>query len=105
MLLEKDMQARFLIPMAISIAAGVAFATVLTLVYVPCLLAALNDLRRIARRIWTGTWPTPEEVEPGVGRNISALDEADKESAPDEEEDAGASVEADTGPPKPVTVK
>jgi multidrug efflux pump subunit AcrB len=36
-ILEKSLQAQFLIPMAISLAAGVAFATLITLVLVPSL--------------------------------------------------------------------
>jgi len=36
-LLETSMQARFLIPMVASLAFGVLFATVVTLVFVPCL--------------------------------------------------------------------
>ncbi|MBT3374696.1 MAG: efflux RND transporter permease subunit [Lentisphaerae bacterium] len=74
LILEKDMQAKFLIPMALSIAAGVAFATVLTLVLIPSLLVILNDVRRIARLIGTGTWPTREGVEPASTRGIDLLD-------------------------------
>jgi len=36
-IIEKSVQAQFLIPMAISLAAGVLFATMITLVLVPCL--------------------------------------------------------------------
>ncbi len=68
LILETDMQAQFLIPMAITIAAGVAFSTVLTLVFLPCQLAALNDLRRFKHRVVYGVWPAPEEVEPGWHR-------------------------------------
>lgn len=68
LILEQDMQARFLIPMAISLAAGVAFASVLTLVLVPCLLIILNDFRRAAHRLRHGTWPSPEAVEPNRAR-------------------------------------
>ncbi len=64
LLFERDMQAQFLIPMAITLAAGLIFATVLTLVFIPCLLGILNDLRRVVRYAVTGDWPTPEEVEP-----------------------------------------
>ena len=64
MLLERDMQAMFLIPMAISIAAGVAFATVLTLILVPSLIYILNDLRCLVRWFRNGVWPRPECVEP-----------------------------------------
>jgi multidrug efflux pump subunit AcrB len=70
LIMEKDMQAQFLIPMAVSIASGVAFATVLTLVLVPCFIAALNDLRRLAYWMRHGAWPTPEEVEPARLRRI-----------------------------------
>ncbi|MDM8544727.1 efflux RND transporter permease subunit [Desulfococcaceae bacterium HSG9] len=68
LILETDMQARFLIPMALSIAGGVAFATVLTLLLIPSLLVILNDLRRLARRFKHGVWMTREEVEPAQGR-------------------------------------
>jgi len=64
LILEKDQQARFLIPMALSIAAGVAFATLLTLVLIPGLLAILNDARRLAFRLKYGHRPSREEVEP-----------------------------------------
>ena len=67
-ILEKSMQAQFLIPMAISIAFGVAFATLLTLLVIPCLLMILNDLRRTIRYLITGNWPAREEVEPAVMR-------------------------------------
>jgi multidrug efflux pump subunit AcrB len=68
LIMEKDMQAQFLVPMAISIAAGVAFATLLTLLLIPCLLCILNDARRIVFRIRFLRWPTPEEVEPALER-------------------------------------
>jgi multidrug efflux pump subunit AcrB len=47
LILEKDMQAKFLIPMALSLAGGVICATILTLVLIPGLLAIVNDGRRI----------------------------------------------------------
>lgn len=40
-------QARFLAPMAISIVWGLAFATALTLVVIPCLYLVFDDLRRL----------------------------------------------------------
>jgi hypothetical protein len=58
------MQAKFLIPMALSIAAGVVFATVLTLVLIPSLLVIVNDMRRLLHRLQYGRWPTRQEVEP-----------------------------------------
>lgn len=66
MLREKDVQAQFLIPMAISIAAGVASSAVLSAFVTPCLLGIINDLRRFVRWMFTGKFPTPEEVEPAV---------------------------------------
>jgi multidrug efflux pump subunit AcrB len=49
LMLERSYQAQFLIPMAISLAFGLAFATVLTLVLLPSILLALDDLRRALR--------------------------------------------------------
>lgn len=46
MLLERSVQARFLMPMAVSLAFGVLFATVITLVLVPAGYLILEDLRR-----------------------------------------------------------
>ena len=68
LIIEKDFQAQILIPMAISIAAGVAFATLLTLLLIPCLLGILNDFRRVVFWLATGRWPTAEEVEPARKR-------------------------------------
>jgi Cu/Ag efflux pump CusA len=68
LILETDLQAKFLIPMALSLAAGVAFATVLTLILIPSLLTILNDLRLAQARIFHQYWPTREAVEPAVSR-------------------------------------
>ncbi|MBN2183034.1 MAG: efflux RND transporter permease subunit [Sedimentisphaerales bacterium] len=45
MIMEKSLQARFLIPMAISLAFGVMFATCITLVLVPSLYMILEDFK------------------------------------------------------------
>ena len=66
MIVEKSFQAQFLIPMALSIAFGVAFATLSTLIVVPCMLAVLNDLRRLGHSILRFRVPTREEVEPSI---------------------------------------
>ena len=68
LIIETDFQAQFLIPMALSLAAGVGFATIITLIIVPSLLAILNDLRRLTYRVTHGTTPTREEVEPATRR-------------------------------------
>lgn len=51
MLLERSLQARFLIPMAISLAFGVLFATCITLLLVPALYMILEDLKGIMWRV------------------------------------------------------
>ncbi len=47
LLLETSFQAKFLIPMGISISAGLIFATVLTLIAVPSLYLIVNDIKGI----------------------------------------------------------
>lgn len=46
MLLETDLQARFLIPMAISLGFGILFATTITLFLVPCVYLMLEDIKQ-----------------------------------------------------------
>ena len=45
MLFERSLQAQFLIPMAISLAFGVMFATLITLFLVPSLYMILEDIK------------------------------------------------------------
>lgn len=45
-LLETSVQAQFVIPMAVSLAFGILFATVITLLLIPCLYMILDDLQR-----------------------------------------------------------
>ncbi|MHC4387935.1 MAG: efflux RND transporter permease subunit, partial [Planctomycetota bacterium] len=45
MMLERSLQARFLIPMAVSLAFGVMFATLITLFLVPSLYMILEDIK------------------------------------------------------------
>ncbi len=82
LLMEQDRQAQFLIPMAVSLAAGVAFATLLTLLLVPCLLIALNDLRRVAHWLAFREWPSPEEVEPASRRYEQEEDDGQANGQP-----------------------
>jgi multidrug efflux pump subunit AcrB len=63
LLLEKSRQAQFLIPMAISIAYGIAFATVLTLIMLPVLLSFSNSVKTTIKWLYTGNKVTKEEVE------------------------------------------
>ena len=45
MMFETSVQARFLIPMALSLGFGVLFATGVILILVPCLYMVVEDLR------------------------------------------------------------
>jgi multidrug efflux pump subunit AcrB len=47
MILETSMQAKFLIPMAISLGFGILFATGITLLLIPALYLVLEDIRRL----------------------------------------------------------
>ncbi|RZQ57160.1 acriflavin resistance protein [Pseudidiomarina tainanensis] len=60
--LEKSMQAKLVIPMAISLAFGILFATVITLLLVPSLYLILNDTRRGMKTMlsWYGLTKPPE---------------------------------------------
>jgi multidrug efflux pump subunit AcrB len=83
LIMETDLQAKFLIPMALSIAAGIAFATVLTLVLVPSLLALLSDCRLLVHRLKYGFWPKRVDVEPARNRHVDLLeDESALETIP-----------------------
>jgi multidrug efflux pump subunit AcrB len=65
-ILQKSVQAQFLIPMAISLAYGVAFGTIFILLFFPILIMLLNDTRVYLIRLWTGVKPEREEVEVAV---------------------------------------
>ena len=49
MILETDLQARFLIPMAISLGFGIVFATTITLIFVPSAVLIVNDIRNLLK--------------------------------------------------------
>ncbi|MDP5140656.1 MAG: efflux RND transporter permease subunit, partial [Spirosomaceae bacterium] len=66
LILETSRQAQFLIPMAISIAYGIAIATVLTLLFLPILLSSSNSLKVGVKWLITGKKVTKEEVERAV---------------------------------------
>ena len=51
MIFETSRQARFMIPMAISLGFGILFATTITLILVPCLYMMANDVWRLVQRI------------------------------------------------------
>jgi predicted RND superfamily exporter protein len=64
--MEKSRQAQFLIPMAISIAYGIAIATILTLVMLPMLLSVGNTIKVYLLWLWEGKKPSKESVEPAI---------------------------------------
>ncbi|GLU43711.1 efflux RND transporter permease subunit [Allomuricauda sp. NBRC 101325] len=92
LLLEKSRQAQFLKPMAISIAYGIAFATVLTLLMLPLFLSFGNAVKVAAKRLWTGEKVTAEEVE----RAIREKHEEDQMNEDDFGGINGTSYENDT---------
>ena len=55
LMLEKSLQAQFLIPMAVALASGVMFATAVTLVLVPTLYLIMDDVRSMVRWLLWGT--------------------------------------------------
>jgi len=50
MLLETDIQGRFLTPMAVSLSFGILFATGITLLLVPCIFLILEDVKSLVTR-------------------------------------------------------
>ncbi|MDF1547091.1 MAG: efflux RND transporter permease subunit [Bacteroidales bacterium] len=65
-LLEKSVQAQFLIPMAISLAYGVAIGTIFILIFFPVLIILLNDVSVYVRYLFTGQKPEREDVEVAI---------------------------------------
>ncbi|ASJ95775.1 MULTISPECIES: efflux RND transporter permease subunit [Shewanella] len=51
-ILERSLQAQIVIPMATSLAFGILFSTLVTLILVPVLYIILDDIRKLLRRIW-----------------------------------------------------
>lgn len=65
-IMEKSVQAQFLIPMAISLAYGVAVGTVFILIFFPVLIMLLNDFRVFMKYLWTGVKPAREDMEVAI---------------------------------------
>jgi len=63
---QKSVQAQFLIPMAISLAYGVAIGTLFILIFLPVLIMLLSDFRVFTYYLWHGIKPEREEVETAV---------------------------------------
>jgi Cu/Ag efflux pump CusA len=54
LVLEPSFQAKFLAPMAITISGGLVSATALTLILLPSFIYIIDDVKKIAGRIWNG---------------------------------------------------
>ena len=106
LMLEKSVQAQFLIPMAVALVFGVLFSTMITLVLVPCGYLILEDFSRAARWLLRIYKPSqePEEVyaggsvlsvapDPSVRRQGLGLDGEDYLEAEEEDEMVGAGFE------------
>jgi multidrug efflux pump subunit AcrB len=59
LLLERSIQAQFLVPMAVSLAFGIVFSTVISLLLVPSAYLILEDLRRAIRWLYGTGDPVP----------------------------------------------
>ncbi|WP_163336347.1 efflux RND transporter permease subunit [Desulfopila sp. IMCC35008] len=62
MIFETSRQARFMIPMALSLGFGILFATVITLILVPCLYLVVENSRVFLREA-SGKAPLPVEIQ------------------------------------------
>ncbi len=54
LMLEQSFQARFMIPMAISISFGLASATLLILFVLPCIMVIVDDMKAVLHFAWHG---------------------------------------------------
>jgi multidrug efflux pump subunit AcrB len=74
LMLEQSFQAKFLIPMAITISFGLLSATVIILLVLPSLLMILDDITHVVRVGWTGRLDHPR-VNPMVpDADLAALE-------------------------------
>ena len=59
LVLEPSFQARFLAPMAVTLSGGLVSSTALTLILLPSMLFIMDDINRLASRIWHGPQSAP----------------------------------------------
>lgn len=50
--LERSLQAKIIMPMAISLAFGILFSTIITLLLIPCLYLILHDIKQLLGKLW-----------------------------------------------------
>ena len=63
-IMEKSLQAKIVIPMATSLAFGILFSTVVTLILVPILYIILDDIKRLWRRFFSWWWQPKTLADP-----------------------------------------
>jgi len=66
LIFEKQLQAQFLIPMAIAIAYGLVMATLLTLIFLPAILKIINKIRYTKEWLFTGKELDEQDREPAI---------------------------------------
>lgn len=69
-MLETSMQAKFLIPMAASLAFGIVFATIITLLLIPCLYIILEDFKGLFSRKKKAM--QPQASKPAISADLGA---------------------------------
>ena len=72
LMLEKSLQAQFLIPMAVALSSGVLFATMVTLVLVPALYLVLDDVRMAFQWLVRGERPRQYQPIPAAASRRTA---------------------------------
>ncbi|MAO45937.1 MAG: hypothetical protein CL823_02190 [Crocinitomicaceae bacterium] len=77
LMLNKSFQAQFLIPMAISVAFGLLFVTVIILILLPIYLKFISPLHRSWVFVTKGKWLDDQSAEPAV-REFVAIKESEK---------------------------
>ncbi len=80
LILETSRQAKFLIPMAASVAYGLVFGTIILLVILPAYFVAFNTIRLKFAHIYIDKSATRESVEPAVKELTNILDSYNSET-------------------------
>ncbi len=75
LIFEESRQAQFLIPMAVSIAYGIGFATILTLIVLPIFLSFSNFIKQNAKWLYTNREVSKEEVERAIKEENHLMDQ------------------------------
>lgn len=80
LVLETSRQAKFIIPMAVTISMGLVFATFINLILVPALYLLLMDAWHFAHWIWTGVYKSNRMPQP-ASSELAAVVTGPKETA------------------------